>query len=85
MASLPSATSETPVPQQQMSGLTLTPEQAAVLLPLLQQRLSLAESAPAHGKEEAPPFTVADMLRKKKKNARSTAAQNFLLVSVCKH
>ncbi len=72
----------------EMSSLTLTREQAAVLLPLLQPRLQDSTSSPAPATEdvEALPFTVADMLRKKKKNARSTAAQNFLLVSfVCKH
>ena len=72
------------------SSVTLSKEQAAILLPLLP---SLAETL-AQPAQALPPssvdvnetsketqYTNAEMFSRKRKNARSTAAQNHLLVS----
>ena len=62
---------------------TLTKEQAALPLPLLSgfpQRLPVLLSSEAEDK--TPRFSNDDMFRKKKRNSRSTPAQNYLLVSI---
>ena len=77
-------------------NLDLSKEQAALLLPLLQQISSKAqqtESAPTRlsSTSVAPAlpiethhgeFTVEQLLQKKKKNRKSTPAQTYLLVSI---
>ena len=74
------------------NSVTLSKEQAAILLPLLP---SLAETLarPVQAQASQPPtpsetplsdspeYTNAEMFTRKKKNERSTAAQNHLLVS----
>ena len=60
-------------------SVTLTKEQAAMLLPLLTQTVSAGESS--GGAEEGPNYSIAEMFTKKKKNTRCTPAQNYLLVS----
>jgi len=73
--------------------VTLSKEQAAILLPLLpslaeslaqpeaQKSLSPAPSPDVNNVEGAQ-YTNAEMFTRKKKNARSTSAQNHLLVSI---
>ena len=65
-------------------SVTLTKEQAAILLPLLPNLAGLVTAAQpeetAKGGEE-PSYSISEMFEKKKKNSRSTIAQNYLLVS----
>ena len=80
------------------SGIvTLSKEQAAILLPLLpslagtlaqpeaqpeaQKSLSSAPSTDVDNVEGIQQYTNAEMFTRKRKNARSTSAQNHLLVS----
>ena len=60
-----------------MSEVTLTKEQVGILHPLLQIN-TLSSDEPA---EEKVLFTTSSMFERKKKNSKSTAAQNYLLVS----
>ena len=78
--------------------VALSKEQAAILLPLLPTLAqSLAQSSPSSAEslaQSSPPsndavencdtvaYTNTEMFSRKKKNTRSTAAQNHLLVSV---
>ena len=65
-------------------SISITQEQAAVLLPLL-PRLVAQVPAPTDGtcSEEQMPgkMTTSEMLTTKKKNSKATAAQRYLLVS----
>lgn len=69
-------------------GLTLSKEQAALLLPLLpaaiaQSSLALRASQDVTypATDGVPQYTIAEMFTKKGKNSKSTAVQNHLLVS----
>lgn len=73
-------------------SVILSREQAAILLPLLQTAapspslptpsVSELESVePPTGENSSGNYTNAEMFLKKKKNSRSTAAQNYFLVS----
>ena len=69
-------------------SVTLSKEQAAVLLPLLPNLAGLvaaaqpAVTANSDGvHQQEPSYSVSEMFEKKKKNTRSTFAQNYLLVS----
>ena len=73
-------------------GLTLSKEQAALLLPLLPAALAQSSSAALASQDATRPvtdgisqYTNAEMFMKKKKNSKSTPAQNYLLVSVAEH
>lgn len=67
-------------------SFVLTPEQAALVVPLLQKL-----TASGHSTQELQPTqelrptregaSIADMFRKKKRNTKSTPAQIFLHVS----
>ena len=69
-------------------GLTLSKKQAAILLPLLPAAIAQSSSA-SHVSQDVthsatdgvPQYTNEEMFTKKKKNSKSTAAQNYLLVS----
>ena len=64
--------------------VTLTKEQAALLLPLLPSLVASA-TPPKHGIQEDSGeggYTITQMFEKKSKNSKSTRAQNYLLVSV---
>ena len=70
-------------------SVTLSKEQAAVLLPLLPNLAGLvaaaqpAVTANSDGvHQQEPSYSVSEMFEKKKKNTRSTFAQNYLLVSI---
>ena len=77
--------------------VTLSKEQAAILLPLLPslaeslaqpeaqpqaQKSLLSAPSPDVNNVEGAQYTNAEMFTRKKKNARSTSAQNHLLVSI---
>lgn len=73
-------------------SVTLSKEQAAVLLPLLPNLAGLvaaAQPGTANGggvQQQEPSYSISEMFEKKKKNTRSTFAQNYLLVSIlCVH
>lgn len=66
--------------------VTLMKEQAVMLLPLLPKLAGFATTQPdtMNGDEylqQEASYSISDMFTKKKKNARSTTAQNYLLVS----
>ena len=64
-----------------------TAKDIASILPLLQQMREQTQLQHVDGisssdaKADSHPFTVEEMFKKKKKNGRSTPAQNYLLVS----
>ena len=69
-------------------GLTLSKEEAAILLPLLPAAIAQSSSASrvlqdvTHSATDGvPQYKNEEMFMKKKKNPKSTAAQNYLLVS----
>ena len=75
-----------------MHSVTLSSEQAAILMPVLQQLSAPTAPTIQLGSNEAtvsgsatgadgPSFTIQELFEKKKKNTKSTLAQNFLLVS----
>ena len=61
-------------------SVTLTKEQAEILLPLLPTLASRPQ--PAQSEVEVVPRYSVDEMFVKKKNSRCTPAQNYLLVSV---
>ena len=75
-------------------AVTLTKEQASMLLPLLPNLAGLiasqtsSKAATTNGGEYTQSealYSISDMFSKKKKNSCSTAAQNYLLVSNCSY
>ena len=71
-------------------SVTLTKEQAAILLPLLPNLAELVTAAQpeetvkgGEAQQEEPSYSISEMFEMKKKNTRSTIAQNYLLVSTC--
>jgi len=62
-------------------GLTLSKEQAAILLPLLPTALAHSSKETTSSAGDAAEYSIEEMLKKKKRNGKSTPAQNYLLVS----
>ena len=58
--------------------LSLSKEQAALLMPLLP---ALQQSVVETSNQSVDSYSIADMFSKKKKNSKSTPAQSYLLVS----
>ena len=67
-------------------GLTLSKEQAAILLALLPAALAQSSSSTSFASKDAVTdgvrqYSNEEMFARKKKNTKSTPAQNYLLVS----
>ena len=59
----------------------LSKEQAAILLPLLPTALAHSSKETNSSAIDGAEYSTEEMFKKKKRNGKSTPAQNYLLVS----